>query len=83
MIIRASKEKLEALSKQASPWWRKLVPWSMGSDLNFNLLSQRPLHSNNYGKFYEAPPQEFNQLQDMNVSVAMLDINPVGQNLKH
>lgn len=55
----------------------------MGSDLNFNLLSQRPLHSNNYGKFYEAPPQEFNQLQDMNVSVAMLDINPVGQNLKH
>ncbi|CAB4292082.1 unnamed protein product [Prunus armeniaca] len=83
MIIRASQEQLEALSKQPSPWWRKLVPWSMGSDLNFNLLSQRPLHSNNYGKFYEAPPQEFNQLQDMNVSVAMLDINPEAMMVPH
>ncbi|KAM2542302.1 hypothetical protein TB2_021748 [Malus domestica] len=77
MIIKASKEQLKALSKQDTSWWRKLVPWwsSEDTDLKFNLQSQKPLHSNNYGKFYEASPQEFKQLLDVNVSVVIVEIN--------
>lgn len=71
-IRRASREQLRALSQQASSSKRE-----GGRDTNgpISLKNQKPLYCNNNGKFFEANPQQFKQLQDMDVFVNLVDIN--------
>ncbi|BFG13915.1 hypothetical protein CerSpe_001880 [Prunus speciosa] len=56
IVMRASKEQLKALSEQGPSASRKAI----GSKSIINLPTQKPVHSNNYGKFYEARPGDFN-----------------------
>ncbi|XVE65974.1 hypothetical protein DITRI_Ditri08aG0044000 [Diplodiscus trichospermus] len=68
---RATPEQIRSMSQQeTSPRQRG------GERFAFNLLSQSPVYSNQNGRFFEACPNEFKQLQEMDVSVAALRINP-------
>ncbi|XVF28798.1 hypothetical protein REPUB_Repub15cG0062700 [Reevesia pubescens] len=67
---RAKPEQIRSMSQQAtSPRQRG------GERLAINLLSQSPVYSNQNGRFFEASPEEFKQLQNMDVAVAALKIN--------
>lgn len=77
-IRRASQEQLRALSKHASSSKRK---GGRNSNGPISLKNQKPLYSNKNGKFFEANPQEFKQLQDMDVFVNLVDINQVNSHL--
>ncbi|XWS53955.1 hypothetical protein CRYUN_Cryun10bG0045200 [Craigia yunnanensis] len=67
---RAKPEQIRAMSQQAtSPRHRG------GEILAINLLSQSPVYSNQNGRFFEASPEEFQQLQNMDVAVAASNIN--------
>ncbi|XP_048428196.1 vicilin Jug r 2.0101 [Pyrus x bretschneideri] len=72
IVMRAPKEQLEALSQRPSSARREGRRQSQGP---FNLRQQTPVHSNNYGQFFEARPEEFNQFQDMDVSVSCIEMN--------
>ncbi|KAM1745946.1 hypothetical protein ACFX11_012628 [Malus domestica] len=72
MVMRPPKEQLEALSQRPSSARREGRRQSQGP---FNLRQQTPVHSNNYGQFFEARPEEFNQFQDMDVSVSCIEMN--------
>ncbi|PQQ11124.1 vicilin GC72-A [Prunus yedoensis var. nudiflora] len=79
IVMRAPREQLQALSQAASSR-RRGDPQSQGP---FNLRQQRPVHSNNYGQFFEARPEEFNQLQDMDASVSCIEINQQAMMVPH
>ncbi|XVE81649.1 hypothetical protein DITRI_Ditri15bG0082200 [Diplodiscus trichospermus] len=67
---RAKPEQIRAMSQQAtSPRQRG------GERLVFNLLSQSAVYSNQNGRFFEASPEDFKQLQNMDVSVVAFKIN--------
>ena len=73
VIIRASQEKLRALSQHAMsagqrPWGRR----SSGGPIS--LKSQRSSYSNQFGQFFEACPEEHRQLQEMDVLVNYAEI---------
>ncbi|KAF5466112.1 hypothetical protein F2P56_016067 [Juglans regia] len=73
VIIRASQEKLRALSQHAMsagqrPWGRR----SSGGPIS--LKSERPSYSNQFGQFFEACPEEHRQLQEMDVLVNYAEI---------
>ena len=69
---RAKPEQIRAMSQQATSPRKK-----GGEILAINLLSQSPVYSNQNGRFFEASPEEFQQLQNMDVAVAASKINQV------
>ncbi|XP_048130226.1 vicilin Jug r 2.0101 [Rhodamnia argentea] len=72
VIIRASEEQLQALSEHRGKSKKKK---GHGSNGPFNLLGQKPIYSNEFGRFFQASPEEFKQLQDSGVSVTFAEVN--------
>ncbi|KAK2980624.1 hypothetical protein RJ640_011432, partial [Escallonia rubra] len=73
VIVRASQEQIKALSQHASS--------SRGRGESrgpFNLFNERPIYSNEFGQFFEASPNDHEQLKDLDVSVAFMSINQGG-----
>ncbi|KAK3042187.1 hypothetical protein RJ639_001307 [Escallonia herrerae] len=73
VIVRASQEQIKALSQHASS--------SRGRGESrgpFNLFNERPIYSNKFGQFFEASPNDHEQLKDLDVSVAFMSINQGG-----
>ncbi|XP_011090693.1 vicilin-like antimicrobial peptides 2-2 [Sesamum indicum] len=75
VIIRASKEQIRALSQESEESSRGRREESWGP---FNLLEGRPLFSNRYGQYFEASPNDYQQLKDLDVSVGFMNINKGG-----
>nr|POE69024.1 vicilin-like antimicrobial peptides 2-2 [Quercus suber] len=69
-IVKASKEKIMALSQHAMSSSRR----GRSSGGPISLQRQRPLYSNQFGRFFEASPEEHRQLQDMDVLVDYAEI---------
>ncbi|KAK4478107.1 hypothetical protein RD792_017372 [Penstemon davidsonii] len=68
------KQQIKALTKESkSSKERKEESWGP-----FNLLDEHPLFSSRYGKFYEANPSNYDQLKDLDVSVAFMNIKKGG-----
>ncbi|MCE3214999.1 hypothetical protein HAX54_000517 [Datura stramonium] len=44
----------------------------------FNVLNQRPLIGNRFGQYFEAAPERFQQLRDLDVAVGIMNINRGG-----
>ncbi|KAK9179651.1 hypothetical protein WN943_028853 [Citrus x changshan-huyou] len=70
-IKRASQEQLKALSHHASSRRRH----GRGSTAPFNLLSRKPIYNNNFGRFFEATPKDYQQLQEIDAGVTYVEIN--------
>ncbi|XP_040373826.1 vicilin Jug r 2.0101-like [Rosa chinensis] len=80
MVMRASPKQLQALSQHASS------PRSKGRQSGkgpFNLRNQKPIQANEFGKLFEARPEKFGQLQDMDVSVTCVEVNNEAMMLPH
>ncbi|KAM5569469.1 vicilin Jug r 2.0101-like, partial [Rosa sericea] len=80
MVMRASPQQLQALSQHASS------PRSKGRQSGkgpFNLRNQKPIQANEFGKLFEARPEKFDQLQDMDVSVTCVEVNNEAMMLPH
>ncbi|KAF8016754.1 hypothetical protein BT93_H2088 [Corymbia citriodora subsp. variegata] len=70
VMIRASEEQRQALSERRG-WSKKKGHGSKGP---FNLLGQKPTYSNEFGRFFQASPDEFKQLRDMGISVTFAEV---------
>ncbi|KAF5204608.1 Conglutin beta, partial [Thalictrum thalictroides] len=75
-FVKASREQIQALSGRSSkqgPW-----PFRHGgesqSNRPYNLLNQRPLLSNQYGQLYKANPDDYEELQELDVAVSLANI---------
>ncbi|KAK9182641.1 hypothetical protein WN944_025787 [Citrus x changshan-huyou] len=64
-IKRASQEQLKALSQHASSRRRR----GRGFTAPFNLLSRKPIYNDNFGRFFEATPKDYQQLQEIDAVV--------------
>ncbi|CAM8925617.1 unnamed protein product [Rhodiola kirilowii] len=76
VIIKASKEKIQSLSKEheeSGVWPFRGTTESKGRR-PFNLFEQKPTSSNEFGQLFEACPEEFRQLRDINVAVSFTNI---------
>ncbi|KAK6130223.1 hypothetical protein DH2020_036033 [Rehmannia glutinosa] len=74
VIIKASKEQIRALSQETeSSRGRRGESWGP-----FNLLDQQPLFSSNLGQYFEASPNDYQQLKDLDVSVGFMHIKQGG-----
>ncbi|MCD7447552.1 hypothetical protein HAX54_031581 [Datura stramonium] len=71
IIIKASEEQIRAISQHVSH--------STGGP--FNVLNQRPLIGNRFGQYFEAAPERFQQLRDLDVAVGIMNINRGGMTL--
>lgn len=72
-IKRASQEQHKLLSQYASsPRWH-----GKGSTTPCNLLSRKPAYNSNFGRFFEVTSNDYQQLQEINVGVAYVEINQV------
>ncbi|XP_050219262.1 vicilin Jug r 2.0101 [Mercurialis annua] len=71
VILKASQKQLKALTGRVS----SSSSSRQKSQGPFNLLNQRPLYSNRYGNLMEASPNDYKQLQDIDVSVSFAEIN--------
>ncbi|PIA51252.1 hypothetical protein AQUCO_01100237v1 [Aquilegia coerulea] len=77
-IVQASQEQIRALSRDVSSSRQRSPKWSRHSSQSwrpFNLLNQRPTHSNEYGQLYDVTPNDYPQLQDLDVAVSYHKIN--------
>lgn len=73
-IKRASQEQLKALSQHASSRRRR----GRGFTAPFNLLSRiKPIYNDNFGRFFEATPKDYQQLQEIDAGVTYVEINQV------
>nr|XP_004247670.1 vicilin-like antimicrobial peptides 2-2 [Solanum lycopersicum] len=72
IIIKASEEKIRAISQHAS---RSTRGETRGP---FNVLNQRPLIGNRFGQYFEAAPESFQHLMDLDVAVGIMNINQGG-----
>lgn len=72
-IVKASQEKIMALSQHAMSSSRR----GRSSGGPISLQRQRPLYSNQFGRFFEASPEEHRQLKDMDVLVDYAEIKRV------
>lgn len=74
IAIKASQEQLRALSQHVSSTKQITNPNSKGP---IKLPSENPLYSNDFGKLFEAKPEKYKQLKDMDVLVDLVEINKV------
>lgn len=79
IILQAPKGKLKALTQHASSVKQR------GRQLRdpFNLLNEKPLYSNKFGQFFEASPNDFKQLRDLDVSLGLADIKQGAMMVPH
>jgi hypothetical protein len=77
-IVKASREKIMALSKheEAPP---RIWPFGGESSGPINLLRTHPSQSNQFGRLYEAHPDDHRQLQDLDLMVSFANITKVIQ----
>ncbi|KAM3326540.1 hypothetical protein P3S67_001666 [Capsicum chacoense] len=76
IVIEASEEQIRAISQHASR--------SKGETRGpFNLLKERPLFGNRFEQFFEAAPEKFEQLRDLDTGVGYININQGGMVLPH
>ncbi|CAI0434017.1 unnamed protein product [Linum tenue] len=71
-IMKASKEQIRALThgEEGGGIW----PFGGESSGPFNLLHRRPVQRNKYGQLFEADPNEFEQLEDLDLMVSFANI---------
>ncbi|KAL9161635.1 hypothetical protein ABFS82_07G034500 [Erythranthe guttata] len=74
VIIKASKEQIRALSQESesSPRGRREKESSSWGPID--LLNERPVFSNEFGQYFEASPNHYQQLRDLDVSVLLVNI---------
>ncbi|XP_075641183.1 LOW QUALITY PROTEIN: vicilin Jug r 6.0101 [Castanea sativa] len=73
-IMKASKEKIDAL-RQHKQGSAGIWPFGSFSSAHiYNLFNKQPSKSNQYGSLYEALPNDYKQLQDVDLSVAFANI---------
>ncbi|XP_012832344.1 PREDICTED: vicilin-like antimicrobial peptides 2-1 [Erythranthe guttata] len=77
VIIKASKEQIRALSQESesSPRGRREKESSSWGPID--LLNERPVFSNEFGQYFEASPNHYQQLRDLDVSVLLVNITKV------
>lgn len=77
VIIKATKEQIESLSKEHEEG----TVWPFGGSGEtkekkpFNLLEHESSSSNEFGKLFEAFPERFKQLRDVNIAVSFTNIS--------
>ncbi|PIA31706.1 hypothetical protein AQUCO_04900178v1 [Aquilegia coerulea] len=75
-FVKASREQIQALSgrssRQGQPWPLRPARESQ-SNRPYNLLN-RPLQSNQYGQLYGANPNDYEELQELDVAVSFANI---------
>uniref|UniRef100_Q9SPL4 Vicilin-like antimicrobial peptides 2-2 n=1 Tax=Macadamia integrifolia TaxID=60698 RepID=AMP22_MACIN len=75
VIISASQEQIRELTRDDSESRRWHIRRGGESSRGpYNLFNKRPLYSNKYGQAYEVKPEDYRQLQDMDVSVFIANI---------
>ncbi|KAF3635390.1 putative vicilin GC72-A-like [Capsicum annuum] len=76
IVIEASEEQIRAISQHASR--------SKGETRGpFNLLKESPLFGNRFEQFFEAAPEKFERLRDLDTGVGYMNINQGGMVLPH
>jgi uncharacterized protein YjlB len=73
LLTKASKQQIKELSQHAKSSLRGSLSSFKSGPFSPRQLPAR--YSNKYGRFYEARPQDFQQLQDLGISVVFLEIN--------
>ncbi|KAF9605090.1 hypothetical protein IFM89_013760 [Coptis chinensis] len=76
-FVRASQEQVRALSGRSSQHGQ--WPFHRGgqsqSERPYNLFNRRPSRSNQFGQLFEANPEDYSQLQDLDVAVSYANIS--------
>ncbi|XP_060179383.1 vicilin Cor a 11.0101-like [Lycium barbarum] len=75
IVIKASEEQIRAISEHASRSTKQTKGETQGP---FNLLKERPLFGSKFGQFFEASPEKFEQLRDLDTAVGFMNINQGG-----
>ncbi|KAI4345666.1 hypothetical protein L6164_012766 [Bauhinia variegata] len=78
VLVRISKEQIEELSRDA----KSSQETSLGIG-PFNLRNFLNPYSNNYGRYWEAHPNLLPQLQEFDVAVCLMELNPGSLLLPH
>ncbi|KAM3326541.1 vicilin Cor a 11 [Capsicum chacoense] len=79
-VIKASEEQIRAISRYASLPTKHGIGEIRGP---FNLLQGSPLFESRFGQFFEASPENFEQLRDLDVAVGYMNINQGGMVLPY
>ncbi|PHT85887.1 hypothetical protein T459_07993 [Capsicum annuum] len=79
-VIKASEEQIRAISRYASLPTKHSIGEIRGP---FNLLQGSPLFESRFGQFFEASPENFEQLRDLDVAVGYMNINQGGMVLPY
>ncbi|CAN4091293.1 unnamed protein product [Withania somnifera] len=77
VIIKASEEQIRAISEYSTQQTKG------GTRGPFNLLREQPLFGSRFGQFFEASPERFEQLRDLDTAVGFMDINQGGMVLPY
>lgn len=75
-IIKASKQQIQALSKGSKASSSKGKTQGKWNQI-ISLKNQTPLFSNQFGDFFEASPNDHDQLKDLDLSVGFMTIKKV------
>ncbi|KAH9605154.1 hypothetical protein KSS87_014617 [Heliosperma pusillum] len=69
-IIKARQDQVRAMAQ------RGMSTESFGSSRSvFNLLNEEPIYSNDHGEYYIVTPNDYEELENLDVSVAYCDLN--------
>ncbi|CAM8893446.1 unnamed protein product [Rhodiola kirilowii] len=72
VIIRANPVQIQTMTGKVSSKHKDESKWTI------NVLNQKPVHSNNFGQFFEVCADKFKQFKDMDVSIAFSNITQGG-----
>ncbi|KAM3249020.1 vicilin Jug r 2 [Capsicum annuum] len=75
IVIKASEEQIRAISQHASCSIKEKKGETGGP---FSVLKERTLIGNRFGQYFEATPDRFQQLRDLDVAVGIMNINQGG-----
>ncbi|MCD9643705.1 hypothetical protein HAX54_031362 [Datura stramonium] len=80
VVIKATEEQIRAISEHASRSTKQTKGEIRGP---FNLLREHPLFDSRFGQFFEASPERWEQLRDLDTAVAFMNINQGGMVLPY
>ncbi|KAK4357124.1 hypothetical protein RND71_022734 [Anisodus tanguticus] len=80
VVIKVTEEQIRAISEHASRSTKQTEGETQGP---FNLLKERPLFGSKFGQFFEATPERFQQLRDLDSAVGFMNINQGGMVLPY
>ncbi|KAJ8547324.1 hypothetical protein K7X08_010910 [Anisodus acutangulus] len=80
VVIKVTEEQIRAISEHASRSTKQTEGEIQGP---FNLLKERPLFGSKFGQFFEATPERFQQLRDLDSAVGFMNINQGGMVLPY